>query len=98
MSKKPESKRQQRLARAIKARYGDDVFLYKVHGNAYQPSGIPDHVGVVYGLFFGLEVKEPNGELSAVQQTRIRQIRRAGGIAGAVVTEEDVFELLPPVR
>ena len=98
MSKKPESKRQRRIRLAIQSRYGKDVFLYKVHGNEYQPGGLPDLIGVVYGYFFGLEVKEPEGSVSAVQLKRIEQIHRAGGIAGVVVTKEDVFEHLPPVR
>lgn len=54
-------------------------WFFKVFGNAYQRSGIPDIVGCVNGRMFGIEVKAANGRPSPLQLHELEGIRRAGG-------------------
>lgn len=58
-------------------------FYFKVHGNQFQVSGIPDIIGVHKGRFIGIEVKYPGREqnLSRKQELMIKRINMAGGIA-----------------
>ena len=53
---------------------------YKIHGgDLYQESGIPDLLCCWGGLFFGIEVKDPNGEPSVIQLIQGARIKKAGG-------------------
>lgn len=91
MAKKPETRRQQRIQKALKAKYRPHIWLFKVHGGPFQADGIPDIVGVVHGLFFGFEVKEPNGTATALQLETIKDIRAAGGIAAVIIEPEEAI-------
>src|SRR5690606_5364997 len=64
-------------------RYLDSIgaWYLKVHGSAYQRSGVPDIIACVNGKFVGIEVKKPGGVISALQQANIRLIEQSGGIA-----------------
>lgn len=57
------------------------AFFYKTWGNAFEPSGLPDIIGVYDGRFFGLELKAEKGRPSKLQLHTIESIRRAGGYA-----------------
>jgi len=49
----------------------------------------------VVGVFVSAEIKQPNGDTSALQKRNIRLIRRAGGISASDITSvEDMKELL----
>lgn len=86
MSVKPESRRQRRI-RADLEDYFPGSWWVKIHGNEFMPSGLPDLVGTVDGLFFGFEVKEPDeGEASEIQIETIKDIQAAGGVS-LVITE-----------
>ena len=53
---------------------------YKIHGgDLYQETGIPDLLCCWYGLFFGIEVKDPNGKPSAIQLAQGARIKKAKG-------------------
>lgn len=53
---------------------------YKIHGgDLYQETGIPDLLCCWGGLFFGIEVKDPQGEPSAIQLAQGARIKRAHG-------------------
>lgn len=53
---------------------------YKIHGgDLYQESGIPDLLCCWGGLFFGIEVKDPQGKPSAIQLAQGARIMKAGG-------------------
>ena len=58
-------------------------FWTKIHGGAYQQSGLPDLIGCVEGVFFGIEVKMPGKEdtLTKLQNHTLEQIIEAGGLA-----------------
>lgn len=63
-------------------------WFFKVFGNAYQRSGIPDIVGCVGGRMFGIEVKAANGRPSPLQLRELRMIREAGGYARVLYPDE----------
>ncbi len=57
---------------------------FKVFGNAFQESGIPDLVGCVNGRFVALEIKSSTGKPSELQVYKINLINAAGGFATVV--------------
>lgn len=61
-------------------------------GGAYSSRGVPDIVGCLNGVFFGIEAKAGKGETTALQDRELQRIRDAGGIA-LVVNEENIEEL-----
>lgn len=60
-----------------------NIFFFKVHGGAMQKRGIPDILGCWRGYFFAIEMKAPgkSKSVTTLQQKRMRDIRRGGGIA-----------------
>ena len=66
-------------------------WFIKIHGNPFMPSGTPDLLGCVDGLFFGFEVKVPGEEPSQLQIESIRDIRRAGGVGEIIETPEEAI-------
>lgn len=58
--------------------------------------GTPDILCCYNGKFIGIEVKNPNGKgkVSKLQKFRIKEIQKAGGIAGVVSSLEEVKELI----
>ena len=48
-------------------------------GGGYTKSGVPDLLVCLRGLFFGIELKAPNGRPSPLQIRALLKIREAGG-------------------
>ena len=64
---------------------------YKIHGgDLYQETGIPDLLCCWGGLFFGIEVKDPDGEPSALQLAQGVRIIKAKGHFIVATSVEDV--------
>ncbi len=78
---KRESGIQTRTVDAIVEHYGRRVWIRVKHGTAYAVVGDPDLYGVLDGWFFAFEVKNEEGSATKIQLLRIREIRRAGGMA-----------------
>lgn len=57
---------------------------FKVFGNAFQESGIPDLVGCINGRLVALEIKSTRGKASELQLYKIDLINKAGGYATVV--------------
>jgi Holliday junction resolvase len=72
----PESRLSGRIIKALNKR---GACVWKVHGNEFTPAGTPDIVGAYRGYFIAVETKMPGGRLSAIQEYRIAQLRKAGG-------------------
>lgn len=70
------------------------VYHVKTHGSEYGEAGTPDLFLCHRGRFLGLEVKQPGEKPRRIQQHRLEQIRRAGGIGECVRSVEDVEDLL----
>lgn len=68
----------------------------KIHGGPFQSAGIPDLLGCVNGLFFGLEVKVPKrGKVSRIQEVVMAKIRNKGqGIAAVVTSPEEACDVV----
>jgi hypothetical protein len=94
MTKKAETRRQLRIRYRIEEEFHPHVWFFKVHGNEFQGSGIPDLIGTVHGIFFAFEVKEPDGTVEEIQEETISDIRHAGGIAAIVEEPEEALNYI----
>lgn len=76
-----ESKLQKQIRDALMK--WENLYCVKMHGGPHQARGLPDIVGVVEGIFFGIEVKMPGKEktLTPIQKKKLNDIANAGGIA-----------------
>lgn len=81
----PESRLQRRIRKHLMKVFPGS-WWYKVHGNEFTPSGIPDLVGCVEGRFFGLEVKRPEGGPSRIQLVTHERMRASGACVQIVMT------------
>ena len=61
-------------------------------GGAYSSRGVPDIIGCLNGVFFGIEAKAGKGKTTALQDRELQRIKDAGGIA-LVVNEENLDSL-----
>lgn len=83
-----ESEIVKKIIEAIKA--AGVRYVFKMHGESFQASGIPDLIGIApNGRFFALEVKRPElGRISVLQVKVIDKINDAGGFADVVWNPE----------
>lgn len=72
---------------------GRGCFCFKVWGSEHMMAGLPDIVGCHRGRFFAFEVKEPGKETntSKIQDFRMGEIRKAGGLSQVIVTLDDAL-------
>lgn len=54
------------------------VFFFKVFGNAFQESGLPDFIGVVAGRACGIELKIFPNFVSPLQKYQLKRMERSG--------------------
>lgn len=80
-----------------------EAWQFKVVGNPYQMTGVPDLLLCVAGRFVGIEVKfqrpgesfeHAMGRVSSRQWVQIWKIRQAGGTAGWACSVEMAMELI----
>lgn len=78
----PESRLSRKMKQYLEGRYGEDIWVFKVHGSASQVSGVSDFLCCLRGRFIAVEVKIPGQErnVSARQRYILDRIERAGGI------------------
>ena len=55
-------------------------YEFKVHGDIFMRSGIPDIICCLKGRFVGIEAKDIGNEPSELQLAHGRKIEKAGGI------------------
>lgn len=94
MAKQPETRLQQLIQRALRKAFPRS-FWFKHWGGPFSPAGIPDLIGCVDGLFFGLEVKLPNdkrSKTSEIQDETIADIIAAGGVALVVRSPQEAVQ------
>ncbi len=65
-------------------------FFWKEHGGMYGTAGIPDIIACINGRFYGFEVKTEDGRPTKLQESTIRKIKNAGGIALVVRAVDEV--------
>jgi hypothetical protein len=91
--KKPETRLQARIRLALIAEIGG--WWVKIHGSPFQHGGLPDLLGCVNGLFFGLEVKMPGEKLEPLQELCLEEIRTKGrGYATRVTSVEEALKFV----
>jgi Holliday junction resolvase len=89
MATTPEGKVKKKV-REILDKKGAYYFMPATGG--FGRSGVPDFIGCINGVFFGIECKAGKGIPTALQEREIRNIINAGGYAW-VVNEENVDNL-----
>lgn len=94
MAKQPESALVRDIRVTLLAKVGG--FWIKSHGNNYAQQGVPDLLGCVEGVFFGLEVKVPGQEhtLTPLQRETMLEIQKEGGFATMVSSWEEALEFV----
>lgn len=70
------------------------LYFFKEHGGLYGTAGVPDIICCYKGQFIALEVKAPDGKLTALQEATIKRIKDAYGIAEVVRSVEDVKTII----
>ncbi len=88
-----ESALQRKITKALQQR---GAWVLKTHGGAYQKVGIPDLFVCYRGRFIGFEVKTPQNRKGAtdLQIERLKEIRRAGGLAYVIRDVESALKVL----
>ena len=76
----PETRLVKRLLVKLRREFGEDLFIFKVHGGPFQMTGLPDLVGCLRGRFVGIEVKVGSNQPSKIQHYILTRINRAGGV------------------
>lgn len=95
MTAKPETA----LVNAIRRELGRrGIYVVKIHGDPYQPSGEPDLLCCIRGRFVALEVKVGDNQPTILQRHQLRLIRDAGGLAVVVWSVEQALEAIEHVR
>jgi len=84
MALTPEAKVKKVVVRQLKERGA--YYFYPVTGG-YGRSGVPDIIGCIDGMFFGIECKAGKNKTTPLQDKNIEEINKAGGYA--IVVNED---------
>lgn len=71
-----------------------NCFAWKEHVGMYGTAGIPDIIACIDGKFYGFEVKTDIGKPTKLQESTIRKINKAGGIAVVVRSVDEVKSIL----
>jgi Holliday junction resolvase len=86
MAMTPEAKVKKVVTMQLQARGA--YYFFPVSGG-YGRSGVPDIVGCLDGVFFGIECKAGKNKPTALQWKNINDINKAGGYA-LVVNEDNM--------
>jgi hypothetical protein len=73
------------------------MWLRKIHGSKFMHVGMPDYVGCIEGLFFGMEVKIPGGKATPAQLLEGRKIRLAKGHFAVVTSVDESVEFVEKI-
>ena len=88
--KKEETKLQRKVQDYLESL---GAYHFKVHGNAYIKSGIPDIISCYKGKFIGIECKVGKNKPSRLQEEHRDMILSAGGIHILAYKLEDVIKI-----
>lgn len=87
-----ESDLQNKVIKVLKQIFKEDIWFSKI-SDRYN-KGIPDIIGCIDGMFFGLELKRDKGRPSKLQEYNIDKIIKAGGKVCIVRTVEETLRIL----
>ena len=95
-----ESRLSRKIIQRLQQEFGQKIFCFKVWGNEHQLAGVPDIIGCIQGLFFGLETKLPETRTKVSQRQELTHIwiRQGGGFVRVVTSVEEglqaIYDLL----
>ena len=70
-------------------------WYFKVHGGAFQKTGVPDIIACINGKFVAIEVKRSDGGIvSELQKAQIQKIKDSGGLVGVAHNMEEFWQIL----
>ena len=70
-------------------------WYFKVHGGAFQKTGVPDIIACINGKFVAIEVKKSDGGIvSELQKAQIQKIKDSGGLVGVAHNIEEFWQIL----
>ena len=91
MSRKPESRIQLRIQKAIRTKW-PKAYVRKIHGSEFSSGGMADLVVCIDGYFIALEVKvDPDDWGSDLQVADGKEVIRAGGLWAIVTSPEEAI-------
>ena len=90
MPKKPETKISNKVLPRLRAEGG---WWVKIHGGAFQATGIPDIIGCWKGRFVAIELKVPGESPSGIQQEVMDLLFLAGARVGLATTVEEALSV-----
>ena len=74
-------------------------WYFKVHGGAFQKTGVPDIIACVKGKFVAIEVKRSNGGIvSELQKAQIKKIKACGGVVGVAHSVDGFLQILKEAK
>ena len=76
----------------------DGLFFWKQYGGMYSQSGLPDIICCYNGRFLAFEVKAEKGRTTVLQEVTLRRIKKAGGVALAVRSVEEVRSVIESLK
>ena len=89
-----ESEFQRDAIKYIESRNG---YIVKVTVSSYNKKGTPDLIICFKGRFVAIELKVKDNKPSKIQETKMKQIVRAGGIAKPAWTIQEIKEILDEI-
>ena len=77
-----------------------NIYHFKVHGNGFMRSGIPDLICCINGRFVAIEIKRPDGKgkVSKVQEIEIDQIKRSNGTAVVMNNYDEFVKFISEIK
>jgi Holliday junction resolvase len=82
------------IIRELRAR---GAWWVKYHGHRAGKSGVPDILACYRGLFLAIEVKQPGGKQTRLQELEQTKIRQAGGISIVATSRQEASEALDQI-
>ena len=86
---------QRKVMKMIKKDF-PEAFAYKAHDQF--TVGLPDVMGCISGIFFGIELKDPGQKPRPLQEYVLERIRNAGGYAMWATTVEQCRQFLSDLQ
>ena len=69
-------------------------WYFKVHGGAFQKTGVPDIIACVKGKFVAIEVKRSNGGIVS----QIKKIKACSGVVGVAHSVDEFLQILKEAK
>jgi hypothetical protein len=82
------------VASAIAAAKKRGWVAYKIHGNVYQVSGLPDILCIKDGRAAWMEAKRPGNKPTPVQVRRMQELERAGCSVAVIHSGKEAVDFL----